>query len=260
MNGRLERMEIEALFAQTLHGEYDDDEPWKAVSVLQQIGSREVFDQAALWCRTDDPLKRACGADILAQFGKTAEHPQNTYPDECFVITADIATTEESCLPLRSAIHALGHIGDPRAVPIIAKHSTDSDPDMRFAVACACGSFGNEELAVNVLLNLMRDDDSDVRDWATFGLGSMSDSDTPTIRNALFDALNDSDADVRQEAQIGLAKRQDTRVLPHLFALLQEPEVDDLTIEAACLMLHLPNANPDWGPNDYHAALRQQLA
>src|SRR6202035_251662 len=128
------------------------------------------------------------------------------------------------------------------------------------AVACACGSLGNEELAVDVLLNLMRDDDSDVRDWATFGLGSLSDKDSPTIRNALFEALNDPDVDVRQEAQVGLAKRRDIRVLPRLFALLQQPEVDDLTIEAACLMLQLPSANPDWVPNDYHAALRQQFA
>jgi hypothetical protein len=259
MNARLERMEIEALFAQTIHGEYDDDEPWKAVSTLRQIGSREVFDQAALWCRSQDALKRARGADVLAQLGKTADHPQNTYPEECFAITVDIAATEESRLPLSSAIHALGHIGDARAVPIIAKHSGHSDPDVRFAVACACGSLGNEELAVNVLLNLMRDDDSDVRDWATFGLGSLSDSDTPTIRNALFDALNDSDLDVRQEAQVGLAKRRDTRVLPHLYALLQQPEVGDLTIEAACLMLELSNGNPDWGPNDYQAALRQRF-
>lgn len=39
-------MEVEALFAQTLHGAYDDDELWKAVSTLQQIGSREVSDEA----------------------------------------------------------------------------------------------------------------------------------------------------------------------------------------------------------------------
>lgn len=253
-------MDIEALFAQTLQGEYEDNEPWTAVSMLQEMGSREVFDRAALWCRSPDPLKRARGANVLAQLGKTAEHPENTYPDECFAITADLASTEENCLPLRSAIHALGHIGHPRAVPVIAKHGTHSDPDVRFAVACACGSFGNEELAVNVLLNLMRDDNSDVRNWATFGLGSLSDSDTPTIRNALFDALNDSNTDVRQEALVGLAKRRDTRVLPHLYGLLQEPEVDDLTVEAARLMLQPSTPEPDWEPNDYYAALRQQLA
>lgn len=252
-------MDIETLFAQTLNGEYDDDEPWKAVSTLQQIGSREVFDRAALWCRSPDALKRARGADVLAQLGKTAEHPTNGYPEECFAIMGEMAATETSSLPLRSAIHALGHIGDPRAVPIIAEQGAHSDPNVRFAVACACGSLGNEQQAVDVLLNLMRDDDSDVRDWATFGLGTLSESDTPTIRNALIDALDDSDADVRSEALVGLGKRRDIKVLPHLLAWLQQPEVDDLTIEAACEMLQLSNANPGWGPDDYVSALHERF-
>jgi HEAT repeat protein len=248
-------MDVETLFGQTLSGEYDDDEPWKAVSTLQQIGSREVFDTAALWCRSQDVLKRARGADVLAQLGKTADHPTNSYPEESFAIMGDMAATDLSCLPLKSAIFALGHIGDSRAVPIIAEHGAHPDPDVRFAVACACGSLGNEQQAVEMLLRLMRDDDSDVRDWATFGIGSLSELDTPAIRNALINALDDSDADVRGEALVGLGRRRDINVLPHLLAQLQLHEVDDLTIEAACEMLELPNANPSWSPSDYVSAL-----
>ncbi|MEA2680495.1 MAG: hypothetical protein QOK03_2217 [Candidatus Binataceae bacterium] len=59
--------EIEALFAQTLVGGYDEEEPWQAVDTLRSNGSREIFDRATAWCESDDPLKRARAADVLCQ-------------------------------------------------------------------------------------------------------------------------------------------------------------------------------------------------
>lgn len=252
-------MDIEELFAETLLGEYNDDEPWTAVRALHQIGSREIFEKASSWCQSPVVLERARGADVLAQLGKTVEHPTNAFPEESFAILANLVETEQSSLPLCSALHGLGHTDNLRALPLIIRHSSSSDPDVRFAVACACGSFGNEQLALDVLLKLIKDGDSDVRDWATFGLGSLSELDTPMIRSALTDALSDSDADVRQEALVGLARRRDAQILPQLLEQLQQPEVDVLTIEAACEMLSLSEADSSWGPDDYVSALQEQF-
>lgn len=252
-------MDIEKLFAQTLSGEYDDETPWNAVRELHHVGTREVLERAARWCHSEDPLQRARGADVLAQLGRTAEHPSNSFPEECFEAVAEMAAAEEVVQPLASAIHALGHIGNPRAVPIIVPHCAHSDPDVRFAVAFACGSFGNEPLAVGTLLLLMSDEDADVRDWATFGLGTLSESDSPAIREALANALEDSEEDVRQEALVGLAKRHDLRVLPALVKRLQLTETDDLTIEAARELLEIAHDSPDRTPAEYLAALHQRF-
>ena len=59
-------MNIETLFAQTLHGEYDDDAPRKAVLTLQQIGYREVFDKAALWCHSQDVFRHFRGYEPVS--------------------------------------------------------------------------------------------------------------------------------------------------------------------------------------------------
>ena len=67
---------LDEILARHSHGDYDDESPWNAVRKLHNIGSRQVFDRAAVWFLSDDPLKRARGADVLAQLGAAPEHPQ----------------------------------------------------------------------------------------------------------------------------------------------------------------------------------------
>jgi hypothetical protein len=89
--GELVRGDSEpTLFARTLSDDYESDAAWEAVTALQGLGSRKVFEQAAKWCNSQEPIKRARGADILAQIGKTAEHPSNSFPDESFNVVSDI--------------------------------------------------------------------------------------------------------------------------------------------------------------------------
>jgi len=63
--------------------------------------------------------------------------------------------------------------------------------------------------AINTLIELMGDPDEDVRDWATFGLGTQTDADSPEIREALRNLLSDPFEYARSEAVWGLAKRKD---------------------------------------------------
>src|SRR5450432_1870291 len=115
--------EIDKLFLDTLEGDYDDDEdeggPWEAVTKLQAIASREVFDKAALWTRNNKPTKRRRGVDILAQLGKTEEHPDVVYADEIYAIVAGVLEDELDLQVIDSCLVALGHLGNPAAIPLI---------------------------------------------------------------------------------------------------------------------------------------------
>ena len=249
-------MQMEELFAETLKGEYDDEAPWHAVHALHHIGSREVLETASAWCRSNEPLKRARGADVLAQLGRTSDHFENNYPEESFSAVAALAESEKRLQPLSAAIQALGHIGDPRAIPLLVRYSTHAKSEIRFAVACACGSFASEPPIVPILLGLIRDKDEDVRDWATFALGTLSTTDTLEIRDALAHCLNDSSADVVDEALAGLAQRHDQRALPLLLERLRQPEVDDHTLESAGQMLGMHARKQHMAPEDYISALQ----
>ena len=256
--------EIDELFATTLRGEYDDDAPWKAVRDLHHIGTREVLECAAEWSKSENPLKRSRGADVLAQLGKSPEHPVHTFPEECYAAVAQMFHQEKEEQPLNSAIHAFGHLDDPRAIPLILSQSENPSPHIRHAVAFALGSFANDPAAVQALLALTSDPDEDVRDWAVFSLGQLGDADSPPIREALLSRVSDANENVREEALLGLARRKEPRVLPTLIAALEKAHADNSGIpmrilDAADALLDLEHEREDWSLGQYAAALRDRF-
>jgi HEAT repeat protein len=252
--------EIEALFAKTLSGDYEDESPWGAVRALRQLGTREVFYRAVEWSESEDPLRRARGIDVLAQLGKTVDPPANSFPEEAYSIVSHLVQRERDPRPLCSAIAALGHLDNSFAIPLIVGFAKHPNCDVRFQVACALGSFPNDSESVNTLLLLTSDSDEEVRDWAIFGLGVLGDADSTDIRDALFLRLSDSNEDAREEAMVSLSKRQDQRVLPTLMSVLREPLVTDRVIEAAYLILGMEAGREDWGTREYELALRDRFS
>jgi HEAT repeat protein len=250
---------IDDLFAKTLFGDYEDDAPWHAVHELRRIGSREVFDKAAEWCRSREALVRTRGLDVVAQIGRTPEHPSNSFPEESFSVVSKVLEDEKEVQPLDSAIAALGHLNNSSGIPLIIQYQSHPDSNVRFSVACALGSYSNDPRSAECMLLLMRDADAEVRDWATFGLGVQGDLDSVEIRDALFTRLSDSNEDVREEAMAGLAKRRDRRVVPSLVAVLAELTASHRVIEAACDLLDMQTDCGDWSSEDYASALRERF-
>jgi HEAT repeat protein len=106
----------------------------------------------------------------------------------------------------------------------------------------------------------MQDVDSDVRDWATFGLGVLGDLDSNEIRDALCQRMTDPDEDVREESLVGLSKRKDPRALPQLIVELNQPDVSDRVKEAAESILSVSEQRIDRSPSDYVAELKKQFS
>lgn len=252
--------EIDELFAQALSGNYEDDAPWEAVHALRSIGTGQVFERAADLCKSNDPLSRARGADVLGQLGKTADHRSNTFAKESYSLITELVQRETEPQPLAASIAALGHLDNPLAVPLITSFSSHPSPEVRFDVAFALGCFPNDPLSAETLLRLTQDTDEDVRDWATFGLGVLGNTDSDEIREALVRRLTDSDEDVREEAMVGLGKRKDHRVLSTLLTALEQPNTTVRVIETAYQMLGMDNEREGWKGTDYAAALRQHFS
>jgi HEAT repeat protein len=122
---------------------------------------------------------------------------------------------------LQAACVALGHIYSPAAVSGLARLKNHPSSDVRYGVVFGLLGF-EENLAIETLIELSRDKDNLVRDWATFGLGTQIETDTPQVREALFMRLFDADEETRGEAFVGLARRRDERIV--------EPLINELAL------------------------------
>jgi HEAT repeat protein len=85
---------------------------------------------------------------------------------------------------------------------------------------------------VDTLMRLLVDPEPQVRDWATFSL-SMTEEDSPQLREALLERMQDTDFNTRSEAAVGLAKRKEPRGIKPLFDCLKSDQVGELYVEAA---------------------------
>lgn len=229
----------------------DDERRWQAVTVLQDRGDREVFDAAVQLCASPERRYRELGVDVLGQNVASTK----TFHDESVVAMLRLLEYEHDSGVLHSLGYALGHRGDPRCIEPLAALRTHPDADVRAGVVRGMLTH-DDPLAVQTLIELSADTDSDVRNWATFGLGSQIDTDTSEIREALAHRLNDSDTETRGEAVVGLAVRHDERAVPAMLEDIRDGW-DGLkvreAIEAlphpevlAALELSISDEHPDW--------------
>jgi HEAT repeat protein len=228
----LSAMSLDDIVARALKEDAQGDSYWGYVSDLQKRGTPEVFEQAAVLCSAPDARSRRLGLDILAQLGVEVGR---SFTEQTLPIAKRLASDLEPSV-CASAISALGRQWDIRALPTVLEHRLDVAPDVRLAVAQAVPNVVSdppEAEAVAALLVLMRDPDSDVRDWATFGIGTLLKVDGEDIRQALRDRLDDPGGDTAGEALVGLARRHDFGIVDRVRELLAESTVGNLVVEAA---------------------------
>ncbi len=215
----------------------DEEIPYhtEALSILRwHRDPTAVFESARRLRTSENAKERALFADILGQLGS----PELPFREETVVALLDMLQHETQTDILYSIGVALGHLDDPRAIEPLVGLRNHPHEDVRFGVVL--GLLGHENpLAVNALIELSRDSDRDVKDWATFGLGEQIDLDTPEIRDALLARVTDEDPEVRGEALIGLAKRQDERVIEPLRLELSGEFYGIWAVEAAELLADL---------------------
>ena len=141
--------------------------------------------------------------------------------------------SEHDAEVLQSVFVAFSHLHEPRVIDVALRYASHPDPQVRHAVVLSITGHADHR-AIELLIRLTTDMDSDVRDWATFGLGTQLDLDTPEIRNALAARLDDMDEDTRGEAMIGLARRRDRRAIDPILKDL-EAGILDKPLDAAAL-------------------------
>jgi HEAT repeats/tRNA-splicing ligase RtcB/Ubiquinone biosynthesis protein COQ7 len=131
--------------------------------------------------------------DILAQLG----WQDRTFLEES-VDALLCALRDPDDEVVQSAIFALGDRASPRAIEALLPFVEHPCADFRYASVHGLMPHDTPTV-VDALIKLCRDADRDVRDWATFTLGSQFESDSPSLRAALHERLTDADPEIRGE-------------------------------------------------------------
>ena len=195
---------------------WHSDRCWHAITRMQMRGSSETLAMVHRLAASPSWRRRSLGLYIASQLRQRRTHSS---------VEFGLAATQELLLAglqdqkdevVCAAVSGLGHRPHPAALTRLVGLATHPNASIRCNVAISLGR-DSEQSAVDALLRLASDTDDRVRDWATFGLGTLQQhADTPEIREALWKNLHDRDEEVRGEALVGLAERRDPRAINHL--------------------------------------------
>lgn len=232
----------------------DGDEQWECADViteLQRRGTVSVYEIAVGLLTDRNPAARMVACDVLGQLGWADGKPFGTQS----LLHLLGRTTEANRHVLGAAITALGHLGATNAVPAVLAHEICNDEQVRFSLACALPNMvhadaGEDDAGVQALMRLTTDESAEVRDWATFGLGTQLRVDGDAVRDCLRARLEDGDADTRCEALKGLRQRNDAETIQHLTAALRRTTAAPQEVELAY----------EWGDPDLLGALENMQA
>ena len=230
----------------------DGEEYWSEVRILQNRISGQLFGKMRDLMTQDDVRKRQLAADVVAQ-GRVAEKELG---EQCVRFLLDALEDEKAPRVLKAICNALGHHKSSEAIGPVVRLQGHQNAEVRHAVVFAL-LCQDDPVAIATLISLSADADRDVRNWAAFGLGSMTEVDTVPLRDALLARVAEGDEEIAGEAMVGLALRGDTRVAGPLLEAINAAwhsqkvsEFSTLILEAVAAVRAAAAKNPNdlWQP------------
>jgi hypothetical protein len=218
------------LMNDALHAD-DEDVRSNIIGELQRRGTREELElMAALFEGGEQEQVLAC--EVLGQLGFTRRE-LGAYPfgvETAALVQRGLRSA--STLVQEAAVAAVAHLKWEPLFDDVISLATSSSARVRYAAAFALGG-RSDDASVRTLIALSDDADDDVRNWATFGLGSQCERRDPFICDALARRLHDPHDETRHEAWAGLASKQDMRAFEAVLESLESDNLAVLAVEAA---------------------------
>lgn len=203
---------------------------WENIAELRRRPSKEVFEKAYGFAKSNIDKHKIIGLDVLQQLGFNPRFNKEQMVELHF----ELLEKEQSKNVLTSIFHGIGHNNDDLSPEQIAKLIQFKNIDsihVKHALISALSGVDNLK-AVETLIHLSKDKTPSVRNWATFAIGSLTELDNEHIRNALWERINDKDFDTKSEAIAGLANRNDQRVKTVIISELENGDYGTLLFKA----------------------------
>lgn len=203
---------------------------WNYVRELRKRKTEEIYKKSILLTKSNSVKERTLGTDVLSQFGFPRLHKK-----EIIKLFFELLKSETHKEVISSIFYGIGHNNEKltnKQVDFLCSFRTHKSVYVKYSLAFALMTI-EKDIAIDTLIELSNDRDSDIRDWSTFGIGSQIETDSKKIRTALWNRISDKDEGVRFEAISGLAKRKDKKIKEILIKELENiDEYGSLILES----------------------------
>jgi HEAT repeat protein len=203
---------------------------WDNIVELRKRSTTDVFEKCRELVHSNIPKDRIIGFDVLAQLGVSSR----PFCRESVKLFFEILEYETDYKVISSILFAIGQNNEDlnqKQIDQLILFKTYKDSSIRYALVSSLLGLENNQ-AIQTLIELSHDKVSSVRDWATFGIGSMIETNQEEIRKALWNRINDKNQNVKLEAIVGLAHRKDENVRNIIERELINGEYGTLLFEA----------------------------
>ena len=215
---------------------------WNAIYELRGRASDPLYDQCVQLAASPIVQERLVGVDVLAQLFScltkdgtlrplTTRYPFPYRKKALHLFLAMLPHEGDSGI-VESLLFGIAHNNGymtRKGLDVVLPFIHAPQKEVRFAAVRALSGLQYRK-AVEALMVLTEDPHAHIRNWATFGIGTLCERDNAAIRCVLRARCKDRHVETRHEAMLGLALRKDTGVKPLLDNEL--PRCTVLTLEA----------------------------
>ena len=202
---------------------------------LQELrfrASASLYERCIELAKSELPEEREVGVDILAEFFRRDKRKkygyESPYSKDRLALFLQMIVVEKNINVIESLLHGIGK-NDCRIkskdIDLILPFIDHENRSVRWTALIALMNSPNNMKAIRGLIKLSNDRYADIRDWATFTIGTQSELDNDEIRKALYARCTDKHLVTRHEAICGLAKRKDAGVKKYIEKALASHDV-----------------------------------
>ncbi len=218
--------------AEAVNDDGDPDVYWELVSALRDRDPQEVWALLVPLVKNDDVRLQQLVPDVLRGLGREAQ----PLASETLGLFAQMLAATPPAEVVACIANACVDFHHSSVVSMLVPYAGHERVEVREGVLHAVRRSSHPE-AIAALINLSRDPVDELREWATFALGSQRPLvDGPEIREALAARLVDRHEPTRDEAIVGLGLRRDARALGPLLTQFERGFIGVVLFEAARTM------------------------
>jgi hypothetical protein len=180
------------------------------LSELRSRDNKIVFERSVSLVQSNVLKQRLIGIELLSQLGISTR----PFLKPTLKLFFGLLKKDKDPEILSTILYGIGHNNEhvsEQEIKLICSFKKHEHTEVRQGLTFALGG-NSSKPAIETLIELSKDKNDWVRDWATFGIGSQSEVDSLEVRKALWERISDKYVFAHEEAIYGLAKRKDPEI------------------------------------------------